>query len=62
MAAAGWIGHTLRRPDGLVAKRALECNPQGKRKRGRPRITCRRTKMSKLAERGLTRREAKYTA
>ena len=32
----GWIGHTLRRPDGHLAKRALEWNPQGKRKRGRP--------------------------
>ena len=24
-----WIGHTLRRPDGHVVKRALEWNPQG---------------------------------
>ena len=31
-----WIGHTLRRTDGHVAKTALEWNPQGKRKRGRP--------------------------
>ena len=34
--AWGWIGHTLRRPDGHVVKRALEWNPQGKRKGGRP--------------------------
>ena len=31
-----WISHTLRRPDGHVAKRALEWNLQGKRKRRRP--------------------------
>ena len=37
--AWGWIGHTLRRPDGHVVKRALEWNPQGKRKRGRPQHT-----------------------
>jgi len=38
--AWGWIGHTLRRPDGHLAKRALEWNPQGKRKRGRPQQIC----------------------
>ena len=53
---------TLRRSDGHVAKRALEWNPQGKRKRGRPRHTWRRTRMSELEERELTWREAKDTA
>ena len=37
--AWGWIGHTLRRPDGHVVKRALEWNPQWKRKRGRSQHT-----------------------
>ena len=37
--AKGWIGHMLRRPDGHVVKRALEWNPQGKRKRARPQHT-----------------------
>ena len=37
-----WIGHTLRRPDSNIAKRALRWNPQGQRKRGRPRNTWRR--------------------
>ena len=60
--AWGWIGHTLRRPDGHVAKRALEWNPQGKRKRGRPRHTWRRTRTSELEERGFTWREANDTA
>ncbi|XP_022793605.1 uncharacterized protein LOC111332515 [Stylophora pistillata] len=30
--AWGWISRTLRRPDGYVVKKALEWNPQGKRK------------------------------
>ena len=55
-------GTTLRRPDGHVTKRALEWNPQAKRKRGRPPHTWRRTRMSELEERGLTWREAKDTA
>ena len=37
-----WIGHTLRRPDSNIGKRALRWNPQGQRKRGRPRNTWRR--------------------
>ena len=57
-----WIGQTLRRTDGHVAKTALESNMQGKRKRGRPRHTWRRTRIFELGERGLTWREAKATA
>lgn len=38
-----WIGHTLRRPDGDIAKVALDWNPQGNRKVGRPKTTWRRT-------------------
>ena len=60
--AWGWIGHTLRRPDGHVVKRALEWNPQGKRKRGRPQHTWRRTRMAELAAKNLTWNEAKRTA
>ena len=37
-----WIGHILWRPDSNIAKRALRWNPQGQRKRGRPRNTWRR--------------------
>ena len=33
----GWIGHTLRKEDGEIPKAALLWNPQGNRKRGRPR-------------------------
>ena len=39
----GWLGHTLRKPSDDIARQALEWNPQGKRGRGRPRNTWRRT-------------------
>ena len=37
-----WIGHTLRKPASNITRQALKWNPQGKRKRGRPRNTWRR--------------------
>ncbi|RUS77407.1 hypothetical protein EGW08_014826 [Elysia chlorotica] len=32
----GWIGHTLRKPASNITRQALDWNPQGKRKVGRP--------------------------
>ena len=37
-----WIGHSLRKPASSCTRQALTWNPQGKRKRGRPRMTWRR--------------------
>ncbi|BFZ13369.1 hypothetical protein BsWGS_16408 [Bradybaena similaris] len=37
-----WIGHTLRKPPNNITRQALKWNPQGDRKRGRPRNTWRR--------------------
>ncbi|VDO94388.1 unnamed protein product [Schistosoma margrebowiei] len=37
-----WIGHTLRKAPNCVTRQALTWNPQGQRKRGRPKITLRR--------------------
>ena len=34
-----WIGHTLRKPSTNITRQALTWNPQGKRKRGRPKNT-----------------------
>ena len=34
-----WIGHTLRKPVDSIIQQALTWNPEGKRKRGRPRET-----------------------
>jgi len=38
----GWLGHTLRKRTDIT-RQALEWNPQGKRRRGRPKNTWRRT-------------------
>lgn len=40
--------HTLRRPDGDTAKRAIQWKPQGKHRRGTPQHTLRRTRMAEL--------------
>ncbi|PFX30003.1 Transposon TX1 uncharacterized 149 kDa protein [Stylophora pistillata] len=37
-----WIGHILRKPANNITRQALRWNPQGKRKRGRPRNSWRR--------------------
>ena len=37
-----WIGHTLRKEDGEIPKAAIHWNPQGNRKRGRPKNSWRR--------------------
>ena len=39
----GWLGHTLRKPMEDITRQALEWNPHGKRGRGRPKNTWRRT-------------------
>ena len=53
-----WIGHTLRKPDTNIARQALTWNPQGNRKRGRPRLTWRREIMTLLRDKGYTWKEA----
>ena len=50
----GWIGHTLRKPATSVTRQALRWNPQGKRKRGRPRNTWRRDLEADTAKLGYT--------
>jgi len=39
----GRLGHTLRKPIDDITRQVLEWNPQGKRSRGRPKNTWRRT-------------------
>ena len=34
-----WIGHTLRKPANNITRQALDWNPSGTRKRGRPKHT-----------------------
>jgi hypothetical protein len=38
-----WIGHTIRKDENAVERIALDWNPQGTRKRGRPKKTWRRS-------------------
>ena len=47
-----WIGHVLRMPNTRNAKVALYWTPGGKRKRGRPKETWRRTVAQEMKERG----------
>ena len=48
----GWIGHTLRKPASSTTHQALTRNPQGKRKRGRPRNSWRRDTEAELKQQG----------
>ena len=48
----GWIGHTLRKPASSTTRQALTWNPQGKRKRGRPRSSWRRDTEAELKLQG----------
>jgi hypothetical protein len=54
-----WIGHTLRREDGELPKSVLIWNPQGSRKRGRPRNSWRR---SVIKEAGRSWNELRFLA
>ena len=50
----GWLGHTLRRPQDHVTRRALHWNPQGNRNRGRPAHTWRRELEAEIERENLT--------
>ena len=49
----GFIGHTLRRDRKDLAKNALTWTPEGKRRRGRPKETYRRTVEKEMKQLGL---------
>ena len=49
-----WIGHTLRKGKTAITKQALTWNPQGKRSRGRPKNTWRRSIEQDVKKKGLT--------
>jgi len=57
-----WIGHTLRKKDKNVTKQALDWNPQGQRRRGRPKNTWRRGLNTELQKIGMTWNETKTMA
>ena len=49
-----WIGHVLRRDSSSITKTALHWTPEGKRKKGRPRMTWRRTVEGEMKVMGQT--------
>ena len=57
-----WIGHTLRKPSTTITRQALTWNPQGKRKRGRPRNSWRRDLEADSREMGFTWKEIERLA
>jgi hypothetical protein len=46
-----WTGHTLRKDDAEIPKAALQWNPQGSRKRGRPNNSWRRSVIKEAGRR-----------
>ena len=58
----GWIGRTLRKPPTNITRQALDWNPQGKRKVGRPRQTWWRRTDSDAKAAGMTWAELKRIA
>ena len=57
-----WIGHTLRKGQNNISCQALDWNPQGKRKRGRPRNTWKRTTEAELNNINISWKEVKTQA
>jgi hypothetical protein len=54
-----WIGHTLRKGHETIEREALVWNPQGKRRRGRPRHMWRRTVHNEALQKGMSWSEVK---
>ncbi|XP_075161887.1 uncharacterized protein LOC142234612 [Haematobia irritans] len=52
-----WIRHTLRKPHDDIARTALDWNPQGSRRRGRPANTWRRLVDAEIHDAGYTMRD-----
>ena len=57
-----WLGHTLRKDPKNTTRQALDWNPQGKRKRGRPRQTWKRSLQTELSSINISWEEAKTSA
>ena len=57
-----WISHTLRKPQDNITRQALQWNPQGKRRVGRPLTTWRRSCQEEMKSCGLTWGQVTRTA
>jgi hypothetical protein len=47
-----WLGHALRKPRDNTTRQVLQCNPQGRRRVGRPRNNWRRDIAAKIKHTG----------
>ena len=54
-----WVRHTLRKGNEAMEREALDWNPQGKRRRKRPRHTWRRTVKNEALVKGMSWNEVK---
>jgi hypothetical protein len=57
-----WIRHTLRKGNETIEREALDWNLQGKRRRGRPKQTWRRSVHNEASEKGKSWSEVKRIA
>ena len=57
-----WIGHTLRKEPNEICRQALDWNPMGSRKRGRPKSTWKRILMQEVESSGKSWKELKFLA
>jgi hypothetical protein len=57
-----WIGQTLRKDQNTITRQGLDWNPQGERRKGRSRITWKRTILTELQEQNVSWKEAKLMA
>jgi hypothetical protein len=57
-----WIGHTLRKGPTAIKNHALNWNPQGQQRRGRPRMTWKRTVVEEAGKAGKTWKEVRALA
>ena len=57
-----WVGHTLRKEVGAIEKIALDWNPQGYKRRGRPKRTWQRTIEGEIRGTGRSWNEVKGVA
>ena len=57
-----WIAHTLRKGQDIIEREVMDWNPQGQRKRGRPKQTRRRSVHSEALGEGKSWNEVKQLA
>jgi hypothetical protein len=57
-----WIGYALRKDQNNITRQGLDWNQQGKQRKGRPRVTWKRTVLAELQEQNVSWKGAKQMA